>query len=120
MEYEPADLALACFVGANNSRSTGRNASDYVRGLSKLPVEAERGRLGPRPYDLRQPSPVTSEQMVGEGVEIHARLPGLSAYMGHVDISALRGYPAHHAGAPGPGGNRMRRDTKTNIRRTKV
>jgi len=94
MEYAPADLGARFFVGANHSRLPVGTASDTFRGLFKLAgLKPERGRIGPRPYDLRHAfAGHRLSRWYGEGVDLHARLPWLSAYMGHVDIIGTESY----------------------------
>jgi integrase len=48
-----------------------------------LRLKRSRGRVGPRPYDLRHAFAVHRlTAWYREGADIHARLPWLSAYMG--------------------------------------
>jgi integrase len=94
LEYAPSDLSARFFVGANHSRLPVGTASDTFRGLFKLAgLKPERGRIGPRPYDLRHAfAGHRLSRWYGEGVDLHARLPWLSAYMGHVDIIGTESY----------------------------
>jgi len=56
-------------------------------------LKPERGRAGPRAYDLRHAFAVNRlSQWYSQGVDLHARLPWLSAYMGHVDIIGTETY----------------------------
>jgi len=56
-------------------------------------LKPEKGRSGPRPYDLRHAFAVHRlSQWYSQGVDLHARLPWLSAYMGHVDIIGTETY----------------------------
>lgn len=51
------------------------------------------GRVGPRPYDLRHTFAVHRlKRWYRAGVDIQARLPWLSAYMGHLDILGTQAY----------------------------
>ena len=53
----------------------------------------KRGRVGPRPYDLRHAFAVHRlSRWYRQGVDLHPRLPWLSAYMGHVDIVGTETY----------------------------
>jgi integrase len=51
------------------------------------------GRSGPRPYDLRHTFAVHRlQRWYRAGIDIHARLAWLSAYMGHDDILGTETY----------------------------
>jgi integrase len=51
------------------------------------------GRIGPRPYDLRHTFAVHRlERWHHARINVHARLPWLSAYMGHDDILGTETY----------------------------
>jgi len=51
------------------------------------------GRVGPRPYDFRHAFAVQRlSQWYRQGVDLHSRLPWLSAYMGHTDILGTETY----------------------------
>lgn len=69
-------------------------ASSIVRGmLRRLGLKPLRGRVGPRPYDLRHTFAV--HRLVAwhrAGVDVHARFPWLSAYLGHDDIMGTEVY----------------------------
>jgi integrase len=71
-----------------------KGASSIVRGmLRRLGFKPLRGRCGPRPYDLRHTFAV--HRLVSwhhAGVDVHARLPLLSAYLGHDDIMGTEVY----------------------------
>jgi integrase/recombinase XerD len=114
MEYAPADLGARFFVGANHSRLPVGTASDTCRGLFKLAgLKPERGRIGPRPYDLRHAfAGHRLSRWYGEGVDLHARLPWLSAYMGHVDIIGTESYLHTTPELLDLAGNRLRRRYK--------
>ena len=61
--------------------------------LRQLDLKPSRGRQGPRPYDLRHAFAVHRlTAWYREGVDIHARLPWLSAYMGHVNVLGTEVY----------------------------
>jgi integrase/recombinase XerD len=56
-------------------------------------LKPEKGRVGPRPYDLRHAFAVHRlSQWYRQGVDLHSRLPWLSTYMGHVDIVGTETY----------------------------
>lgn len=69
-------------------------ASGAIRQLlRKLGLKPPRGRIGPRPYDLRHAFAVHRlTDWYRQGVDIHARLPWLSAYMGHDDVLGTEVY----------------------------
>jgi integrase/recombinase XerD len=114
MEYAPADLGARFFVGANHSRLPVGTASDTFRGLFKLAgLKPESGRIGPRPYDLRHAfAGHRLSRWYREGVDLHARLPWLSAYMGHVDIIGTESYLHTTPELLDLAGNRLRRRYK--------
>ncbi len=69
-------------------------ASGAIRQLlRKLGLKPLRGRLGPRPYDMRHAFAVHRlTDWYRQGVDIHARLPWLSAYMGHDNVLGTEVY----------------------------
>jgi site-specific recombinase XerD len=71
-----------------------KGASNIVRGmLRRLGFKPPRGRVGPRPYDLRHAFAV--HRLVSwhrAGVDVHARFAWLSAYLGHDDILGTEVY----------------------------
>lgn len=82
------------FVGANRCRlpnsTTGGTLSNLYRTAGLKPV---RGRVGPRPYDLRHTFAVHRlTRWYRQGVDLHGRLPWLSAYLGHVDLLGTETY----------------------------
>lgn len=84
----------ALFIGLYGRAVTLKGASDALRRLlRKLNLKSSRGRIGPRPYDLRHAFAVHRlTAWYREGVDIHARLPWLSAYMGHVSMLGTEVY----------------------------
>lgn len=84
----------AVFVGRYGRPITIKAASDAVRRLlRRLGLKSARGRRGPRPYDLRHAFAVHRlTAWYREGADIHARLPWLSAYMGHVNLLGTEVY----------------------------
>jgi len=61
--------------------------------LRKLGLKPARGRVGPRPYDLRHAFAVHRlTDWYRRGLDIHARLPWLSAYMGHDNVLGTEVY----------------------------
>jgi len=69
-------------------------ASGAIRQLlRRLGLKPAHGRVGPRPYDLRHAFAVHRlSDWYRQGVDIHARLPWLSAYMGHDDVLGTEVY----------------------------
>jgi integrase/recombinase XerD len=56
-------------------------------------IKPPRGRIGPRPYDWRHAFAVHRlTDWYNKKVDIHARLPWLSAYMGHVNVLGTEVY----------------------------
>ncbi|MGH9641373.1 MAG: tyrosine-type recombinase/integrase [Terriglobales bacterium] len=84
----------ALFIGRYGRAVTLKGASEAVRRLLRqLGLKARRGRIGPRPYDLRHAFAVHRlTAWYRDGVDIHARLPWLSAYMGHVNVLGTEVY----------------------------
>jgi integrase/recombinase XerD len=82
------------FIRPNGTRLTVKAASDTVRFLlRKAGLKPMKGRAGPRPYDLRHTFAVRRlEAWYRDGVDIHANLPWLSAYMGHYDLTGTEHY----------------------------
>lgn len=61
--------------------------------LRKAGLKPARGRVGPRAYELRHAFAVHRlERWYRAGVDLHARLPELSAYMGHDNILGTEKY----------------------------
>lgn len=61
--------------------------------LRRARLKPSSGRAGPRPYDIRHAFAVHRlERWYRTGVDVHARLPWLSAYMGHDDILGTETY----------------------------
>lgn len=69
-------------------------ASGAIRRLlRKLGLKPLQGRQGPRPYDFRHAFAVHRlTDWYRQGVDIHARLPWLSAYMGHDNVLGTEVY----------------------------
>ena len=56
-------------------------------------LKPSRGRVGPRPYDVRHTYAVHRlTQWYKQDIDIHARLPWLSAYMGHDNVLGTEVY----------------------------
>ncbi len=92
--YAPAAPGDRFFVGLNKKTLPVITASINIRALfRKAGLKPERGRIGPRPYDLRHSFAVDRlTRWYRQGVDLHARLPWLSAYMGHDDILGTETY----------------------------
>lgn len=102
------------FVGVNQRRLPVETAAGTFRVLFKLAgLKPESGRIGPRPYDLRHAFAVNRlSRWYRQGVDLHARLPWLSAYMGHVDIVGTEAYLNTTPELLDLAGKRMRRRYK--------
>lgn len=82
------------FVRGDGVAVTVKTASTTVRQLLVAAgLKPAKGRAGPRPYDLRHTFAVHRlTRWYRAGVDLHARLPWLSAYMGHDDILGTETY----------------------------
>ena len=71
-----------------------RKASDTVRSLlRRTGLKPAKGRAGPRPYDFRHTFAVHRlTQWYRAGLDVDARLPWLSAYMGHENLLGTEAY----------------------------
>lgn len=94
VKYAPSSPETRFFVGSNRRELPVKTAHHTLRGLfTKAGLKPEKGRVGPRPYDLRHAFAVQRlTRWYRQGVDLHARLPWLSAYMGHVDIVGTEPY----------------------------
>jgi integrase len=82
------------FVGTDHRDlpvfTAGRTICKLYRASGLKPA---RGRIGPRPYDLRHTFAVHRlTRWYRQGVDLHSRLPWLSAYLGHVDLLGTEAY----------------------------
>lgn len=88
------DASPALFVRRDGSALTLPAASHALRRLLRdLGLKPPHGRAGARPYEFRHAFAVhrlTAWAM--EGVNVHARLPMLSAYLGHLDVLGTEVY----------------------------
>lgn len=84
----------ALFVGLSGRGISTKAASGAIRHLLReLGLKKAMGRVGPRPYDLRHAFAVHRlTAWYREGVDLNARLPWLSAYMGHVNVLGTEVY----------------------------
>jgi integrase/recombinase XerD len=82
------------FQGANKKTLPVSTASGTLQGLFRQAgLQQVRGCIGPRLYDLRHAFAVHRlTQWYRQGVNLHARLRWLSAYMGHVNILGTETY----------------------------
>jgi integrase/recombinase XerD len=92
--YAAPDPDARFFVGFNQRTLPVEAASRTLRRLYQLAgLKPEKGRVGPRPYDLRHAFAVHRlSRWYSQGVDLHSRLPWLSAYMGHVDLTGTETY----------------------------
>jgi len=69
-------------------------ASGVIRRLLRQQgLKPEKGRVGPRPYDFRHAYAVHRlTDWYRQGLDVHARLPWLSAYMGHDNVLGTEVY----------------------------
>jgi integrase/recombinase XerD len=84
----------ALFVQPDGRPYLRRTASETVcRLLRRLGIKPPRGRVGPRPYDLRHTFAVHRlTRWYREGAAIETQLPFLSAYMGHDNLLGTEVY----------------------------
>ena len=82
------------FVGAHKQGLSVQAAAKTLRGLLReAGLKPDRGGVGPRPYDVRHAFAVHRlTRWYRQGVDLQARLPWLSAYMGHDDILGTEAY----------------------------
>lgn len=92
--YAPSDSNAPFFVSVNQTRLPVVTAGNTLRGLyKKAGLKPDKGRIGPRPYDLRHAFAMQRlGQWYREGADLHSRLPWLSAYMGHTNIIGTEAY----------------------------
>jgi integrase len=84
----------AFFLRLDASPLTVGSASDAIRRvLRQLGLKPPSGRAGARPYEFRHAFAVHRlTAWANEGVDIHAKLPVLSAYLGHLNIIGTEVY----------------------------
>ena len=92
--FAPAQPEDYFLVGGNKRPLPIGTASENVRKLlRKAGLKPDQGRMGPRPYDLRHTFAVHRlTRWYEQGIDLNARLPWLSAYMGHDDILGTETY----------------------------
>lgn len=88
------DYGAPFFIASNGGPLTPKIAGTTICGLyRRAGLKPGRGRVGPRPYDFRHTFAVHRlTRWYREGVDLHTRLPWLSAYMGHVDLLGTETY----------------------------
>ena len=84
----------AWFIRTNGRPLTVASASGAVRKLLRVEgLKPKNGRVGPRPYDMRHTYTVHRlTDWSRKGVDVHARLPWLSAYLGHDNVLGTEHY----------------------------
>ncbi|RQN34163.1 tyrosine-type recombinase/integrase [Paraburkholderia tropica] len=89
-----ADDPLTLFIRRDGSALTSRAASDAIRSLLRgFGLKPPRGRSGARPYEFRHAFAVHRlTAWAVEGVDVHAKLPLLSAYLGHQNVLGTEVY----------------------------
>jgi integrase/recombinase XerD len=89
-----ADDPMTLFIRLDGSALTVHAASDALRCLLReLGLKPQRGRSGARPYELRHAFAVHRlTAWAEEGADVHAKLPWLSAYLGHQNVLGTEVY----------------------------
>jgi len=84
----------AFFLRMDASPMTVKSASEAIRRLLReLGMKPPSGRAGARPYELRHAFAVHRlTDWATTGVDVHARLPWLSAYLGHQNVLGTEVY----------------------------
>jgi len=82
------------FVGSNRrSLPVSTAGGTFAKLFRSAGLKPALGRIGPRPYDLRHTFAVHRlTRWYRQGVDLHGRLPWLSAYLGHVDLLGTETY----------------------------
>ncbi|MCX5545508.1 tyrosine-type recombinase/integrase [Paraburkholderia sp. CNPSo 3076] len=84
----------ALFIRLDGTPLTVKSASDALRRLLRqLSIKPPAGRVGARPYEFRHAFAVHRLTAWAEaGADMHAKLPWLSAYLGHQDVLGTEVY----------------------------
>ena len=84
----------AFFLRNNASALTVKSASEALRQLLRdLGIKPPHGRMGARPYEFRHAFAVHRlTAWATAGVDVHAKLPWLSAYLGHLNVLCTEVY----------------------------
>jgi integrase/recombinase XerD len=83
------------FLRLDGSPLTVKSASETIRRLLRgLGLKPPRGRIGARPYELRHAFAVhrLTAWAKEEGIDVHAKLPLLSSYLGHQNVLGTEVY----------------------------
>ncbi|MBB5421760.1 integrase [Paraburkholderia atlantica] len=82
------------FIRLDGTPLTVKSASDALRRLLRqLSIKPPAGRVGARPYEFRHAFAVHRLTAWAEaGADMHAKLPWLSAYLGHQDVLGTEVY----------------------------
>lgn len=82
------------FLRLDGSSLTVMSASDALRRLLReLGIKPASGRIGARPYEFRHAFAVHRlTAWANAGVDVHAKLPWLSAYLGHQNVLGTEVY----------------------------
>jgi len=99
------------FVGPHGSALSAKTAGHTLCRMFRMAgLKPPAGRAGPRPYDLRHTFAVHRlTRWYREGADLHARLPWLSAYMGHADLLGTETYLSATPELLGLAAHRLRR-----------
>ena len=91
---EPHANPAAFFLRNNASSLTVRSASEALRQLLRdLGIKPPHGRVGARPYEFRHAFAVHRlTAWATSGEDVHAKLPWLSAYLGHLNVLGTEVY----------------------------
>uniref|UniRef100_UPI003F495987 tyrosine-type recombinase/integrase n=1 Tax=Cupriavidus yeoncheonensis TaxID=1462994 RepID=UPI003F495987 len=84
----------ALFIRLDGTPLTVKSASEAIRRLLReLAIKPPAGRIGPRPYEFRHAFAVHRlTAWACAGVDVQAKLPLLSAYLGHQDVLGTEVY----------------------------
>ncbi|ANP90055.1 tyrosine-type recombinase/integrase [Rhizobium beringeri] len=84
----------ALFVRRNGAALHTKAASNAIRKLlRRLDIKPAQGRVGARPYEFRHAFAVHRlTAWADEGADVHAKLPWLSAYLGHQNVIGTEVY----------------------------
>ncbi|MBB3011273.1 tyrosine-type recombinase/integrase [Cupriavidus alkaliphilus] len=84
----------ALFIRLDGTPLTVKSVSEVLRRLLRqLSIKPLTGRIGARPYEFRHAFAVHRLTAWAEaGVDMHAKLPWLSAYLGHQDVLGTEVY----------------------------
>ena len=108
------------FVGATGKALSVSSAGHTIQKLfQNAGLKPAHGRVGPRPYDFRHTFAVHRlSRWYRQGADLYARLPWLSAYMGHDDILGTETYLTATPELLELAGNRLRsRYLKPSVRK---